>query len=286
MKEKSNENSEKFSDDPEENLRIENEILKLKLQAETGALFGGSDNLPPEIEHSFLQNVQQFENAWKDLKQVKVYDLLKKPSYKKLEELAAADIEPELKKLFDLLEKNNMPLAVFGEYEPEIIYKFITEELFEHETDDIQLPGMIKNFTYEEFHPNHKMDIHARAMEFLSDWFEQKFTEHSWELGDPFIVSNGTILPKQEVLKKINNVFESYSSFPNAKFFIAETSFQWDDERQSGLGFAEGGAAYDAVMENGETIHFQGPFKLYMSNEGGWWSIIYFIFPGFSWDEL
>jgi predicted Ser/Thr protein kinase len=33
---------EKFSDDPEENLRIENEILKLKMQAESGAYFGGN----------------------------------------------------------------------------------------------------------------------------------------------------------------------------------------------------------------------------------------------------
>ena len=283
MEENKDMNPENFSEDPEENLHIENEILKLKMQAERGAYFGGSQNLPPDIENSFLQNVQQFEDAWKDAKQVKVYELLGKPDYKKESELDDREIKTELKKLFDLLENNDMPLAVLGDYDPRIIYKFITEELFEHETDDVQLPGMTKNFTYEEFHPNHKMDIHERAMEFLSDWFEQNFNEYSWELNSTFILSDGRMMSKAEVLKKINNVFDSYSSFTNAKYAIAEPSFQWNDEHATGMGHAEGMVKYDAMLENGELIHFDAPFKLYMSNEYGWWSIFYFIFPGFEW---
>jgi hypothetical protein len=56
--------NENFSDDPEQNLRIENEILKLKMQAERGALFGGNrENLPPEIEAEFLKNVS-FEDSF------------------------------------------------------------------------------------------------------------------------------------------------------------------------------------------------------------------------------
>ncbi|HLF46607.1 MAG TPA: hypothetical protein VI548_09290 [Chitinophagaceae bacterium] len=105
----------------------------------------------------------------------------------------------------------------------------------------------------------------------------------SWELNDPFILSDGRIIPKAEVLKKINNVFNSYSSFTNAKYAIGEISFQWDDTKASGMGHAEGGVHYDAILENGETVHIEGPFKLYMSNEGTWWSIFYFVFPGFTW---
>lgn len=283
MDEKENNNPEKFSDDPEENLRIENEILKLKLQVEKGAVIGGQKNLSPDIEQSFLQNVQKFENAWKDAKQVKVYDLTGKPEYKKENELTDNEIKTELEKLFDLLEKNNISLAVLGEYDPRIIYKFITEELFEHETDDVQLPGMTKNFIYEEFHPNHKMDIQDRTMDFLGDWFEQKFSEYSWELNDPFILSDGTIIPKVEVLKKLNNIFNCYSSFTHAKYVIGEISYQWNDTQVRGMGHAEGIVQYDAKLENGESVHFEGPFKLYMSNEGTWWNIFYFVFPGFTW---
>ena len=34
-----------------EDLRMENEILKIKMQAETGGIFSGSGNLPPDIEN-------------------------------------------------------------------------------------------------------------------------------------------------------------------------------------------------------------------------------------------
>ena len=49
------------------------------------------------------------------------------------------------------------------------------------------------------------------------------------------------------------------------------------------MGHAEGIFRYDAEIENGETIHFEDAFKLYMINEGGYWRIFYFVFPGFAW---
>ena len=99
---------EKFSDDPQENLRIENEILKLKMKAESGAFFGGSKNLSPEIENQFLQNVQRFEEAWKNVKYVKVYDLVGKPDFKTAGELSDSEVKDGVDKLFDLLNKHNI----------------------------------------------------------------------------------------------------------------------------------------------------------------------------------
>ena len=52
---------EKFSDDPEENLRMQNDFLKMKMMAESGAIFGGVEGLPPEIENQFLNNILEFE---------------------------------------------------------------------------------------------------------------------------------------------------------------------------------------------------------------------------------
>ena len=113
-------NEEKFSDDPEENLRIENEILKLKMQAESGAYFSENTNadLPPEIENEFLRQIQHFEEAWKDVKYTKVYDIAGKPYFKKAYELLPDEIEKELQALFELLDKHNINLHVQGEYEP------------------------------------------------------------------------------------------------------------------------------------------------------------------------
>jgi hypothetical protein len=36
-----------------------------------------------------------------------------------------------------------------------------------------------------------------------------------------------------------------------------------------------------AMLENGEFVPIGGPFKLYMTLEGGWWSIFHIVFPGF-----
>ena len=275
--------NELFSDDPEENLRIENEILKLKMQAQSGATFGGdSDGLPPEIENQFLMQVMQFEEAWKNVKFVKVHELIGKPAFKNYQQIPKENMQQEIDNFLQLLKKHNMNLNVEGEYEPVVIYRFITEELFEHETDDLQMEGILKNFVYEEFHPNHKLEIENVAKKFLEYWFEKSFDETSWELADTFILPDSTFLSKDKFLKKLDAVLSCYTAFTNCKFIIPDVSFEWN-EASGGMGFAEGSVKYDAEMENHEVINIEGPFKLYMSNQDGNWQIFYFVFPGFGW---
>ena len=57
------ENEERFSEDRDEDLRIENELLRLKLTAQFGEAFefDKTDDLPPAIENQFLKNVLAFE---------------------------------------------------------------------------------------------------------------------------------------------------------------------------------------------------------------------------------
>ena len=81
----------------------------------------------------------------------------------------------------------------------------------------MQMPGLTQNFTYEEFHPNHELDIQRRTMDFLEDWFQRKFDTYSWELDEVFVLPDGRKFSKEEVLGKIGRVFESYSGF-NAAF--------------------------------------------------------------------
>ena len=52
-----------LSDDPEENLRMENELLRLKMQAELGGNSFTSPGLNPQIENEFLKNVVDFDNS-------------------------------------------------------------------------------------------------------------------------------------------------------------------------------------------------------------------------------
>jgi len=268
-----------LSDDPEENLRMENELLRLKLQAELGGQSHSSGNLPPELENEFLKNILAFEQNYAHSKRTIIYNLLGKPEFKKTEDLNDEAIELALEEVTNLLAKKNIMVHFDEECNSRTRYQFITEELFEKETDDFKIPGMTTNFDYEEFHPNHKKDIQNRAIEFLSEWFKQSFDENSWELADHFVLPNRRVLSKKDIVAQLKNIFDAYEAFTNEDYFIKEIKFELNEN--GGLGHAEGGVKYDAVLESGETIVIQGGFKLYLSNENGWWSIFHIVFPGF-----
>ena len=269
-----------LSDDPEESLRMENELLRLKLKAELGADPHSAEDIDPEIENEFLKNVLAFEHNWAKAKPAKVYDLLGKPAFKKAADLSDNEIEEELEKITGLLSEKDIEVY-FGEdeYDSRTKYHFITEELFDHETTFAPMPGMTTNFDYEEFHPNHKKDIERRAEEFLSGWFKQSLDEKSWELASQFILPDRKILSKAEVAAQVRRIFDAYTSFTGEKYKIIDIGFEL--EEYTGIGHAGGVVKYDAVLENGERVSIGGPFKLYMALEGGWWSIFHIVFPGF-----
>ena len=79
----------------------------------------------------------------------------------------------------------------------------------------------------------------------------------------------------------MNIFFEAFEKFTSDAYNIDETSFELQEADSRGMGFAEGVLKYDAVMDNGETMHYEGPYKLYMQMEDNWWSIFYFVVPGF-----
>ncbi len=273
-----------FSPGPEENLRIENEILQLKMQAERNAVFGGNmEDLSPEVKAEFLKNVQLFEESFDKAPPVTIYECIGQPTFKKIDGLMADEIKEELKKVLDLLHSKNIILDVQGQYELSVIYNFITGELVQQTIREVDFPGYIHNFTYEEFHPNHAIDIGNTAQLFLNNWFEKEFNEEFTPFASQLITADGKIFTSQEVVTRLMNCLNSYHRFFNIKFGGSDTSFEWNEEEKKGIGHAEGMFKYDAEIDMGEAIHFEGPFKLYMTNDDGNWRIFYFVFPGFSW---
>ena len=267
-------------------LPLENELLKLKLKAEFGAeCITGSEGIPPLIVNEFLKSVYAFEQKFSmSERRVTVYEKLGKPAFLKAEILNAKQIRRELKELTRVLHSQGMELDVLGDYEDRVIYKFLTEEFFDHQIDDVDMPGYIHHFCYEEFHPNHEMDIRSHSVDFLTQWFGQKINEYSWGMDDPMIHPDTRIFKRETVLKKISGLFESYTLFSNCEFEITAIQFDWDNDKKCGKGSSEGVVKYDASDVANEVVHFNGPFKLYFSNTCLWWSVFYFVFPGFSWE--
>ncbi len=266
-----------LNNNDEENLRMENELLRLKLKAELGADSHSSGNLDPALENMFLNQVMAFENNYAGSKRTKVFDLLGRPDFKRADGLSDDVIDTAFLEVTALLTQKNIEIDFLGTYDSRTKYTFITEELFEHETDDFQIPGMVSHFIYEEFHPNHKMDIEDRALEFLDGWFKQDLEHCSFD--ENFVLPDRSTLNKEELKEKFRKVFDSYIAFIDYKYTIADISFELQDE--SGMGYAEGHTIYTTVLENKEKVTIKGPFKLYFSFQYGWWYVFHLVFPGF-----
>ena len=274
-----------FSEDEEENLNIENELLRIKLQAQYGGAFqtGTSANLPPEIENQFLKNIIAYEEAAENTETTTVYEKLGKPGYQFADKLSAAEISVGLNRITAIMETHNIGLDFCdGPYTDEVMYRFITEELFAHQIDMIPMPGMKWNFIYEEFHPNNKKEIEKNTHEFFKHWISRSFNEFSSELDYNFVTADGRQMKREELYTLMNNFFESFERFENDGYAINTIDFTEQDNGDA-MGFSEGMYKYDAIMENGEVLHFENAYKLYMRREDNYWSIFYFVVPGFKW---
>ena len=275
------ENEEKFSDDLEEQMKIENELLKLKLSAEPGGTFETLSDIPADIENDFLKNVLAFEHAHALAIEKTVYEVLGKPEFKKSDEVSDDDLSTELNYLDELLHQQSIAVDYLAHYPDRIKYQFLTEELFQHESSMFSMPGMTMHYTYEEFHPNHDYDINSQSERFFNDWFEMKFNEYSYELASVFKLPDGSEVDNKTVKEKIQWMHQSFTGFSNYTATISQLQFNLADDE--GTGFSEGTVAYDAALENGEMVHFSGPFKLSFIYDYNMWQVNYFNWPGFSW---
>ncbi|MCY7292108.1 MAG: hypothetical protein LH615_07990, partial [Ferruginibacter sp.] len=248
-----------------------------------GFFMQGDAALPPEIENEFLKNMIAFEDNSKNAEFTTVYEKIGSPAFKKVGELETAEIAGALENITVAMEEHGVSLDIcHGPYLDEVIYTFITEELFELEIEKDAVFGGCWHYIYEEFYPNDKVDIEKNTHEFLKHWFTRDFNEYSSELAYHFITADGNEIDRKVFFEKLNMFFESFTAFKNDGYNIDEIKFELYD-KESGMGHAEGVLKYDAIMENGEIIHYEGPYKLYMEREDKYWSIMYFVMPGFVW---
>jgi hypothetical protein len=89
------------------------------------------------------------------------------------------------------------------------LYRFTTEELFKYETDDINIPGMMNSFIYDEFYPDHEYDNTRCA---IDDCIKSILCKAPLEFTPWFakdnIRLNGCINLNEEKLKEAVNIFK------------------------------------------------------------------------------
>ena len=278
---------EKFSDDPEENLHLENEFLKMKLSAETGAVFGGeSKDLPPEILNEWLKNVAAFEKNYADAKEVTIRELLGNPDFKDEKLLSEEEFNEARDKLSSLMEDKGIQVNFIRVRDDRFKYHFITRELFDHTTSLIPNSGMVTNFIYEEFHPDHELDIQNKTGDFFAAFFERRMVESGkYIFADQHVLPDGQVLPREQILARFESMYEVVPEFENTSFEIEKIDFELKEEGENqinGMGYSEGLVQYDMVFTDGTRKKIEGPFKIYFGMEWDWWTIYFFYLAGFN----
>ena len=153
--------------------RTLNEYKQEELAEKYGAQFSpeSNPNLPPQVEAQWLEYIDEFERQFENATQIPLRELVGSPSTRPLADIPPSELEAELNQLLDLLAEHGVCVDFLHEVETNEAYRFITEELFGEEIDNLRIPGMQQHFIYEEFHPNDKEDARMWAKEFLDAFF-------------------------------------------------------------------------------------------------------------------
>lgn len=156
--------------DDEEKLKAENDFLKMKMMLERGAQFEkmkDSESLPAEIENEFLKNILEFEKQFDQRKTITIFDKIGRPDYfQDVNAINDDKMEDAWLQLYNYMLQHGVELSATS---PAVtareLYRFATEELFSHETDDINIPGMINGFIYDDFYPDYEYENTQTAIE-------------------------------------------------------------------------------------------------------------------------
>ncbi len=267
------------------NQKIDNELKKKELQKKYGADFRGESNISPELENQWLNYIDEFEKQFNSTtEQISIWEYIGQPAYQKINELNPNEISTELERVFAVMSENNIYLDTFCEVDDKELYRFITEELFVYEIDNMHIPGMSTNFIYEEFHPNAKFDVEMAYDSFFSSTLN-KHTSIDGKGYDLTYVDtknhkNAINQPvdEKDVIQKINNFLNSFDYFEITSNEILKITIN-KEETDAHVDF---NIHYKGrYNNNSESFAFQGIglFKLKPSEYGGW-DIYHINMPG------
>lgn len=275
---------EPLHDDPVQHLRIENEILAMKIRAEYGGTFHAGSGLPPEIENRFLKNVLEFEQRISTAKPVKVYDSIGKPDYIKADALRPEQAEQELARIEKLLAAHGIAVDFIRPRDALFRYRFITEEFFQMETWDVHLPGLMKCYVYEEFHPDHEITLRNHTATIVSAWLNRSLSAMKYHLCKNFMVPDGGLYPREKALARLQQALDQYAAFEHTQYSIdGILIFPRPGKLPvKALAHVDGTMKFVAVLKNGSRKTINGPFRVYYACEQDRWECFFIYVPGFT----
>lgn len=243
------------------------------MMLERGAHFSDvPESCSPEMENDFLKRIMEFERLAENSSFIKVYDRIGRPThFKPVTEIEDDEMDEALDELMNWLCNYDISVDVCS---PNIsqreLYRFIVDELFQHEINDVRIPGMVHGFVYDEFHPdpvfeNSRLATEECIAEILQreklEWMHPYALDHL-QLNDRFPLSQNEFrLVVNKFKKSVTKV--EYLHFENVQCVVEEK-----------LSFAKGRYAWKGIL-NGEPAYREGRWLVNMEHneELGQWII-------------
>lgn len=262
----------------DEKLKEENEFLKMKLMLENGAKFGeieGGDAFSPQMENQFLNYIMEFEKQAADHKYIKVFEKIGKPShFKPVAKIAEEDIMNAWDELLSWMNKYGIDLGVCSSnIKARELYRFTTEELFEHEMSDMNIPGMTTNFIYDEFYPDPIYESEKVVNEslFPALFSAEPINEYFYCLHNKNIKLNGRIYSTSDEVKDVFSRFKSFFREIKMKNISID---RCHTKRENQVIVTGKYKAVAITAGNDEEVIFEGSFKIELfPDDLGYWSI-------------
>lgn len=209
-------------------LGTENELLKLKMMAEFGGDFMGGEDLPPDVENQFLKQVMSFHKKHDTSKVTTIYHFIGEPEFNHVNDLSDKEVVKELKRLMKLMNKNGVSLSVLAETPKREVYRFITEELFKHEIEDVRVRGWVNQFVYEEFHPNPEYDVRTSVFYCLQSIFNRGHVFVDDHYSEDMKDSIGLSMEVEEFREKIEGFWSRYNNVKLDQYDLVKVEIDKD----------------------------------------------------------
>lgn len=241
--------------------------------AEFGGDFVGSEDIPPDVENQFLKQIMNFHKQHNESKLISVYKYIGEPEYNHVNDLSDKEVRCDLRRLMKIMAKHRVGLDVLAPTPDREIYRFITEELFKQEIEDIKIKGWINQFIYEEFHPNADYDVknaaHYALMSLFdtqSNFFEDHFSE---EMKD----SLGLSTDPDELREKVKDFQSRYFSMVLVNYDFINVEI----DKEAGTAYVNCNVTFKTQREKGKRSRRETvAIEFYLNKteySNSWWEI-------------
>jgi hypothetical protein len=273
----------------EEEMRLENELMKLRLQAEYGAIFpdAKTTEADPGPEYAFLKRVLSLHQRLANTPPRPLREIL---DFSRFPDADSLDDELELNEALwdalDYLEDENVMVDFDYSYPDRTMYEFITRELPELEVIGKPTEDELVCILYEAFHPNIRADLEDFADEFFEALLSGEIQTY------PTLYFSIHQLPAQLLYGTEDELHALIARFLDC-FDITDWNveiLEIHSELKSGDGNPDEHAAvitgslrYATALSDNTTHTISGDFRLNLEQSGKLWYAVDFQLPGFIW---